>query len=284
MRIVITGSSGLLGRHVAAAAVAAGHDVLGIDQAPPPTSTQAGGRWRHLSADLTNLGVALQLVRDADAVFHIAAIPRPTGMAPSVVFQTNMALAYNVIEAATLSGASRFVYASSFSVFGYPFFTNRPDQRYLPIDDNHSTGAQDAYGLSKWLGEEMVEAAVRRGAFTAVSLRMPWVQTPESFARDIVPRRASGEAWKDLWAYVDARDAAAAFLLALESPAKGHARVILSATDSYMDEPTATLAARAFPDAELGALPGFASALDIENARRTLGFEPRHSWRDYSET
>ena len=31
MRTIVTGSSGLLGRHVAAALVAAGHDVTGID-------------------------------------------------------------------------------------------------------------------------------------------------------------------------------------------------------------------------------------------------------------
>ncbi|MCX5580545.1 NAD-dependent epimerase/dehydratase family protein [Kaistia terrae] len=279
MRIVITGSSGLLGRHVAAAAVAAGHDVLGIDTAPP---TEGG--WRHITADLTDLGVALQLVRNADAVFHIAAIPRPIGRAEAEVFQTNMALAYNVIEAAALSGIGRVVYASSFSIFGYPFFTNWPDQLYLPIDDNHPAGPQDAYGLSKWLGEEMVQAAVRRGAFTAVSLRMPWVQTPEGFAAQIGPRRASGDAGRDLWSYIDARDAADAFLLALEAPVEGHARVMISAADSYMDEPTADLAERHFPKVKRGALPGYASTFDLENARQTLGYEPRHSWREYPAT
>ncbi|MET4635987.1 NAD-dependent epimerase/dehydratase family protein [Kaistia defluvii] len=277
MRIVITGSSGLLGRHVAAAAVAAGHDVLGIDSVPPP----AGSGWRHVTADLTDLGIAMQLVRDADAVFHIAAIPRPTGRAAAEVFQTNMALAYNVIEASALSGVTRFVYASSFSIFGYPFFTNWPKQLYLPIDDNHPAGPQDAYGLSKWLGEEMVQAAVARGAFTAVSLRMPWVQTPEGFAGQIGPRRASGDAGRDLWSYIDARDAADAFLLALQAPVEGHARVMISAADSYMDEPTAELAERAFPDVTRNPMPGFASTFDLDNARRTLGYEPRHSWRDY---
>jgi len=279
MRIVITGSSGLLGRHVAAAAVAAGHDVLGIDTVPPPGE----GGWRHVTADLTDLGVALQLVRDADAVFHIAAIPRPTGRAEAEVFQTNMALAYNVIEAAALSGARRFVYASSFSIFGYPFFTTWPEQQYLPIDDAHPVGPQDAYGLSKWLGEEMVQAAVRRDAFTAVSLRMPWVQTPESFAGQIGPRRASGDAGRDLWSYIDARDAAGAFLLALEAPVEGHARVMISAADSYMDQPTAELAERAFPKVKRNPMPGFASTFDLDNARKTLGYEPRHSWRDYPQ-
>ena len=75
MTIVVTGSSGLLGRHVAAALIEAGHDVTGVDTAPPPVPNA----WRHISADLTDLGSAVELIRDAEAVVHVAAIPRPTG-------------------------------------------------------------------------------------------------------------------------------------------------------------------------------------------------------------
>src|SRR5690606_26898641 len=134
-----------------------------------------------------------------------------------------------------------------FSIFGYPFFTRWPEQQYLPIDDAHPAGPQDAYGLSKWLGEQMVQAAVRRGAFTAISLRLPSVQTPDGFAASSGPRRASGDAGHVPWSYMDARDAANAFLLALEAPVEGHARVLVSAADSYIDEATAEPAARHFP-------------------------------------
>ena len=57
MTIVVTGSSGLLGRHVAAALIEAGHDVTGVDTAPPPVPNA----WRHISADLTDLGSAVEL-------------------------------------------------------------------------------------------------------------------------------------------------------------------------------------------------------------------------------
>src|SRR5690348_1999949 len=107
MRIIVTGSSGLLGRHVAGALAGAGHAVLGIDVAPPPE----GAGWEHVTADLTDLGQALQLVRDAETVVHIAAIPRPTGVPAGHVFEVNMAACYNVVEAAVLSGARRLVYA-----------------------------------------------------------------------------------------------------------------------------------------------------------------------------
>ena len=277
MRAIVTGASGLLGRHVAEALLAAGHDVLGIDTVAP-----VGGAWCHVTADLTDLGSTLQLVRDCDAVVHVAAIPRPTGRAGGEVFKTNVATAYHVVEAAALAGISRFVYASSFSVFGYPFFEKAVTPPYLPVDMNHPVGAQDPYGLSKWLGEEIVDAAVRRGAFSAVSIRMPWIQTPQSFFAGVGPRRATADSARDLWAYLDARDAGQGFLRALEWQGEGHLRVLLSAADTFMEEETEALVRRAYPGVALSRpIAGFSSVLDTVHARQTLGFAPEHSWRSY---
>ena len=90
---------------------------------------------------------------------------------------------------------ARLVYASSMSVLGYPFFVTPIAPLYLPIDSAHPVAPQDAYALSKWLGEEVVEAAVRRRPdLTAVSLRMPWIQTAATFPRDVAGRRAAGDA------------------------------------------------------------------------------------------
>lgn len=277
MKTIVTGASGLLGRHVAEALLAAGHDVLGIDTVAPVRDG-----WRHAIADLTDLGSTLQLVRDCDAVVHIAAIPRPTGRAGGEVFRTNIATAYNVVEAAALAGIGRFVYASSFSVFGYPFFEKPVIPPYLPVDMNQPVGAQDPYGLSKWLGEEIVDAAVRRGAFSAVSIRMPWIQTPQSFFAGVGPRRATADSARDLWSYLDARDAGQGFLRALEWRGEGHLRVLLSAEDTFMEEETEALVRRVYPDITLSRpITGFGSVLDTAHARETIGFEPRHSWRSY---
>ncbi|MDQ0470492.1 NAD-dependent epimerase/dehydratase family protein [Labrys wisconsinensis] len=278
MKVAVTGSSGLLGRHVAAALAAAGHEVLGIDTAPPPP----GAAWQHAAADAGDLGALAQLMRGAGAVAHIAAIPRPTGRAPAEVFSVNVRTAYAAVEAAILAGAGRFVYASSFSVLGYPFFERPVTPPYLPVDEGHPIGAQDPYGLSKWLGEEIVEAAVRRGAFDAVSLRMPWIQTPASFFAEVGPRRQTPQAARDLWSYLDARDAAAAFVAAVERPLAGHVRLFLSAADSFAEEATETLVRRAYPGVPLvRPIPGTGALIDTARARVALGFEPRHAWRSY---
>lgn len=278
MKVVVTGAAGLLGRHIAAACAEAGHDVLAIDRVAPPK-----GDFKAVSADLGDLGTAVQLLADADAVLHCAAIPRPSGVAPAEVYRVNMSTVYAVAEGARLAKAGLFVYASSFSVLGYPFAPALPVPRFLPVDESHPVAPQDIYGITKWLGEELVDAMVRQGAFRAISLRMPWIQTPESFERDIGERRRTPAAAADLWAYLDARDAGAAFASALDWPGQGHLRCYLAASDTYSQRPTLDLVREAFGDEPemRAALDGHAGLIDTRLAQRELGFRPQHGWRAY---
>ncbi len=277
MLIALTGSSGLLGRAIAEALLAAGHTVRGIDAVPPTTAVSS-----HLHVHLEDFGATVQALAGADAVIHAAAIPRPTGRVASEVFSVNMALAFNVVEAAALLGIRRVVYASSFSVLGFPFFERPVELAFLPIDETHPLAPQDAYALSKTLGEDIVEAAVRRGRIDAISLRMPWIQSPATFMNEVGPRRASADSGRDLWSYIDARDAAAGFLAAVEAKTEGHLRFFLSAADTYSETPTAELVRAAFPAVVLRQpLAGHASVIDTAAARAALGFTARYSWRDY---
>ena len=50
-----------------------------------------------------------------------------------------------------------------------------------------------------------------------------------------------------------------------------------------MSRPTPTCAAEVFPDVPLARRVGpNETLLSIDKARRMLGYEPRHSWRDQS--
>lgn len=280
MKVVVTGAAGLLGRHVAVACAAAGHEVLAIDRVTPPMSD-----FRAVSADLGDLGTAAQLLSGADAVLHCAAIPRPLGVAPAEVYRVNMSTIYAVAEGARLAGTGLFVYASSFSVLGYPFAPVLPVPRFLPVDESLAVAPQDIYGITKWLGEELVDAMVRQGAFRAISLRMPWIQTPESFEHDIGERRRTPDAAADLWAYLDARDAGAAFAAALHWRGQGHLRCYLAAADTYSQRPTRELVREAFGDAPemRAALDGHAALIDTGLAQRELGFRPQYGWRSYRQ-
>jgi nucleoside-diphosphate-sugar epimerase len=281
MMVAVTGASGLLGRHLIEALTATGVSVRAIDVVPVELSDA-----EFVRADLTDLGLAVEALNGATAVLHAAAIPRPTGHAASDVFRTNVLAAYATVEAAVVLGIKRLVNASSVSVVGMPFNPRPLPVEFLPLDESHPLRPQDAYALSKLMTEQIIDAAVRRSELTAVSLRMPWIQTAQTFATEVRPLLSrGGMAAKNLFAYVDARDAAAAFLAALDCPCAGHAAVFLSSRDTFADVETSQLIAENFAGTELRAeFHGFEPLINTRNAVGLLGWQPEHSWRSYLGT
>jgi nucleoside-diphosphate-sugar epimerase len=275
-RVVLTGAAGLLGRHVAEIYRSAGFAVTALDR-------ESRGVEGVIEADLMDPDIAVRHIADADVVAHIASIPRPVGYDAGDVFHTNMTLMFNVLAAMEKAGISRMLFASSFSVLGLPFAPRPVDLKYLPIDEHHPAQPQDVYAVTKWLGEEMVDAWTRRTGGSAISLRMPWIQTPASFVKEVARRRLTEEANLDLWAYIDARDAARAFLLGAQTQTAGHERFFISAIDSYSETPTADLVAARYPAVDVRRPPAdHESLLSNDRAKRLIGFVPQYSWRDYA--
>ncbi|MGN6447092.1 MAG: NAD-dependent epimerase/dehydratase family protein, partial [Brucella intermedia] len=90
--VLVTGAAGLLGSYVTHAFKDAGYKVTGVDIA------QRDGLDVTV-ADLTRLDAALELVRNVDHVVHIASLPRPVGYDVQDVYNTNMSLMFNIVEA-----------------------------------------------------------------------------------------------------------------------------------------------------------------------------------------
>ena len=64
-------------------------------------------------------------------------------------------------------------------------------------------------------------------------------------------------------------------------PGPGLEVLVIANADTVMSTPTADLVARHLPGVEVrGPLEGFTTLLSIDRARRVLGYEPEHSWRD----
>ena len=87
-----------------------------------------------------------------------------------------------------------------------------------------------------------------------------------------------------MWGYVDARDVAQACRLSLSADVTGAEAFIIAAGDTVMDRPNAELMAECFPTVQLRPGTGdFDTLLSIDKARRVLGYDPAHSWRDAVE-
>lgn len=133
MIIALTGGTGFVGRAFIDRALEAGHVLVALAR-----STQIpreGLEW--VAGDLANRAALRELVREADAVVHIAGVinaPDAQGFEEGNVVGT-----MNVVDAARAEGVSRFVHVSSLSA--------REPQL-------------SAYGASKLKGEKVVKASL----------------------------------------------------------------------------------------------------------------------------
>ncbi|HET7030468.1 MAG TPA: NAD(P)-dependent oxidoreductase [Candidatus Limnocylindrales bacterium] len=275
MRIVVTGGSGKAGRWVVRDLREHGHDVLNVD-----VVHDGSAHGLCVVADLTDLGQAHDVVTDADAVVHLAAIPAPEIRPLGDTFRINTISTWNVFHAATAAHVGRIVWASSETVLGLPF--DRPPD-FAPVDETIRPRPESSYALSKLVGETMADQLNRRTGIPFVGLRISNIMEPPDYARF--------ESWQDdprvrkwnLWGYVDARDVATACRLAAETSTTGAQVAIVAAADTAMRRPSAELMAEVFPDVPLRrALAGRETLLAIDRARELLGYEPAHSWLDGS--
>jgi nucleoside-diphosphate-sugar epimerase len=219
-----------------------------------------------------------------EGVVHLAGYPRAGSHSPFDTFTTNTSITFSVVEAAVANGVSVIAFVSSVSVIGYPFYTERIVPDHLPVDEEIDSFPQDAYGLSKRVGEEIITAAVLRsgGSLAAVSLRFPALHSPRSFASEMPETIATGKDVRLMWNYIDTRDAAEAVNAVFARTNVGHEKFFLAAADSFSGRPTAELLAEYFPGVPLTReLPGFASLMSSSAATEYLSFTPKYSWRSY---
>lgn len=274
MRVVITGAGGRLGGHAVREMLGAGHHVLGVDQVLP---ARIESECRLI--DIRDLGQVCGALRGCDGVLHLAAIASPLSDPAEIVFATNALGTFNILEAASLLGISRVVTASSVSALGVAYGTRPVPLRYVPIDEDHPLLPQDAYGLSKQVGEEICAAFHRRTGGDAVSLRFPTI-----WDSAVVPGLLDGlsgseiEARKTLFSYVESRDAARALRLALETTGLGAQAFYVTAPETFMRVPSADLARRHFPGLleVRGNETGRWSFHDCSRAQRAFGFKALH--------
>jgi nucleoside-diphosphate-sugar epimerase len=273
VKVVVTGAGGKAGRAVTLDLVQHGHQVLGIDLVRP-AETQSD----FLVADLTDFGQTAECLAGAEAVVHLAAIPASGIETESTTFRTNMLSTFNVFDAARVLGTGRVVWASSETILGLPFEREQP--AYAPIDEEHPPLPQSSYALSKLLSEELGRQLHRRTSTPHIALRFSNIMEPHDYERfpsfwdDAQLRR-----W-NLWGYIDVRDVALSCRLALEADV-GAEHFIVAAADTVMNRPSRELMAEVYPTVPYRETAGeYDTLLSIDKARRLLGYEPQHSWRD----
>lgn len=283
--ILVTGGSGRLGQAVMSDLLDAGYRVVLADRVLPATPVPPGVRVVQL--DMSDVGHVAGVVHGCDAVIHLAAIPVAYRHPDEVVFTNNTSATFAVLQACSLLGIRRIALASSGSIYGTAYSPQPTVPEYVPVDENHPLNIADPYALSKQVDEHTARMFARKDGSSIACLRFHWIARREeqiaAAGRHRTDPNPEAEA-RNVWGYVDERDAARACRLAIERAKDApYGCVVLNidAADTISDTPTEELIRTHAPSIEIRLpLPGTTGAYDISRAREVIGWRPQHSWRD----
>ena len=275
--IVVTGAAGRLGRRVVQLLADQNKEVLATDQM---AADDLPAEFVH--CDLVDAKAVEGILKGAEAVVHMGAIPGPLREDPRVIFENNVASDFNVMMSAAELGLRRVVFSSSAFGMGWAHDGNAFVPLYLPLDEEHPMMPFEPYGLSKQVGEDIGRMIARNSGTTVVSLRFTNVALPEVQAE--FPWQAptpENPLTLVMWAYADARDVAEAHVLALDAEIEEYEAFMIVQPSSRFNELTIDLVKNNFGDrVEIReGLSGTASVISTEKAQRLLGWRPRYDWR-----
>ncbi len=293
MRVLVTGGSGFVGRHVVAALQEAGHEVLVADLNPFP-----GGGVETLEGDLRDPRIVERALRPGtEAVVHLAALTSVLLSVndPEAVYATNVAATALLLERCRALGVGRFVLASTNAVVG--------DVGFTAIDERIALRPLTPYGATKAASEMLLSAYGASYGIVTVALRFTNIYGAGMQVKDSVVARlmraalagggiqiyGDGEQVRD---YLYVTDAVAAISLGLTLPTE---TLTIGAGESVSMNELHRLCCEA-TGVEIGAehIPGKAGEMpavivSLEHAR-ALGFTPAYTvlqglkatWADFS--
>ena len=181
-RSLVTGAAGFIGSHIVDRLLALGHDVVGVDcyvdyydrelkeRNIREASSQAN--FQMLEDDLVSMDLG-GLLEDVDHVFHQAgqAGVRPSwGKHFAGYVRNNIEATQRLLEAAKDAELTKFVFASSSSVYG--------NAKELPVTEETIPQPISPYGVTKLAAEHLCSLYATNYGVPALSLRYFTVYGP----------------------------------------------------------------------------------------------------------
>jgi nucleoside-diphosphate-sugar epimerase len=267
MKLLLTGATGRVGRHLLPRLVAQGHDVRAVARRDVAAEHVKAAGAEPVLADLLDPDGYRAALRGRDAVVHLAAVLRSTDA--DEVRRANLEATRRLADTVLDAGVGRFVFASTNLV--YPGGLGRPASE---DDEPEPPATWGAYPASKAEAERALLGLHRDRGMGLRILRFAFVYGEGD------PHLAESLRWAGQWPghqrlhLLHHADAAQAVSRALHTPG------IDGRTYNAADESPVTavelhaLNGVAFPDRPAGEADLWHGIVDTTRIRRELGFRP----------
>jgi len=167
MKILVTGSTGIIGSHLCRRLCDLGHQVRAFHRRTSNLALIQDLPVERFTGDITDPGSLELALKGIDAVFHAAAQLGKT--TPEQAHAVTVGGTHNLLNAAIEAGVTRVVHTSSVAALGLPIVPGlKPEQIQPPLlmDETHSWNYRPGwwlYGYCKHLAELEVQLAVAKG-------------------------------------------------------------------------------------------------------------------------
>ncbi len=174
MKVLVSGGAGFIGSHVVEALIAAGHQVVVLDDLSSGRRENLPAGAPLVVADIRDPDLAHRLAGEGvEAISHHAAqISVPASVAdPRRDAEINVAGTVNLLRCAVAWGARRFIFISSGgAIYGEP--------EAIPVKENHPFRPLSPYAVGKHCGEQYLDYFNRAHGLATVTLRYANVYGP----------------------------------------------------------------------------------------------------------
>lgn len=303
-RVLVTGGASFIGSHLVDALVARGAKVRIVDDLSSGKLENIAdhvttGRVEFVERDLREPGVADQVVRGINVVFHLAADHGGRGYVDlhQAACATNLMLDGTVFRACHQGGVEKVIYASSGCVYPNHLQTNPTELLYLTEDMvGPPYDADNMYGWAKLMAEMTLRSYYKDWGMKSASCRYFTVYGPRGvenhaviamIARAFIKQTpfvlwGTGEQIRN-WTYVD--DIVRGTILAAENIEDGSAvnlgtmeRIkVLDAADLILRSLNHDAPIERHPEMPTGP---YNRVADNSLAQKLIGWEPAVNFRD----
>ena len=197
-RILVTGSSGQLGKEIVSLLKHKNYNVIGIDIITSSTTDKL--------IDIRDVEQVNKITIGVDAIIHTAAIhgkhyelnyPREE------FIKTNIDGTFNLLNACVLNGIKKFLYTSTTSIYGKSMVN---EKQAVWVDETLLPNPRDIYDITKLTAELLCQDYFEKDKIEATVLRVS----------RFLPEDENTKAIHRLYRGLDEKDGAIAHLLALE--------------------------------------------------------------------